>query len=207
MLEDALVYRTIILDTFDENEDNRWTPADANHIYGAIIGEKSILFYNVVGVAFVYTIRLKAPIYFYPTKQIKDKVYTKAVFDLYACLTAATSVEWNMGFFASDTPTIEPTADCAHIFFDDSLGNNFICRTYEGAEEQTDSGIVADANYHEFKIVWTLTDVKFYIDTVLVATHTVKVPTGTPLRPLFGQRAEAGTVESYYDWIYVGQEA
>ena len=51
---------------------------------------------------------------------------------------------------------------------------------WEGAEEQTDSGVAVDLNNVSLKMVWTATSVEFYIDNVLVATHTTRVP-DTPL--------------------------
>lgn len=99
---------------------------------------------------------------------------------------------------------VEPVIDCAHFFIDTAIGNNYICRTYNAAaEEQTDSGIAIDTDYHVFAMIWTAASVLFYIDGALVATHAVTVPdqpmgTGITLRTL-----EAAAKEMRIDYIRV----
>lgn len=70
----------------------------------------------------------------------------------------------------------EPTR-AAHFFADAAVSANFLARSHEAAEEETDTGVAVDAAMHDFKIVWTAASVLFYIDDVLVATHAAQVPT------------------------------
>ena len=49
--------------------------------------------------------------------------------------------------------------------------------TLAGATTTTDTGVAIDTSWHIFKIVATPSDVKFYIDGVLKATHTTNIPT------------------------------
>lgn len=77
----------------------------------------------------------------------------------------------------------EPVQRCAHFFHDPGVALNYRCRSWSGAEEETDSGVLVDALPHDFRILWERTQVRFYIDDVLVATHAAQVP----LRPMFSE--------------------
>lgn len=70
----------------------------------------------------------------------------------------------------------EPAVDCAHFFLDDGISANFVCRTYDAAEEQTASNIALDTAYHTFKTVWGSGQVTFLIDEVFKARHTAQIP-------------------------------
>ena len=75
------------------------------------------------------------------------------------------------------TDYAEPADQCAHFLVDPTITNTFRARSYAGgAEEETDTLIALDGVIHEFKIVWTAGSVRFYIDTVLVVTHLVRIP-------------------------------
>ena len=63
----------------------------------------------------------------------------------------------------------------AIFLYDSDVGPNIYVRTYDSAEELTDTGIAADTSWHLFRIE-IRSDVKFYIDGSLVATHTTQVP-------------------------------
>ena len=65
---------------------------------------------------------------------------------------------------------------CAHFFVDPAVSATFRARSYSVGEEETDTLVSLDTSYHTFKIEWTVSDVKFYIDDVLKATHTSQVP-------------------------------
>lgn len=60
----------------------------------------------------------------------------------------------------------------------------------------TDSGVVADANWHWFTIVKSSSDVKFYIDGTLVATHTTNIPGADIVRASAVQRTLANATKS-----------
>lgn len=64
----------------------------------------------------------------------------------------------------------------AQIFYDNTVGANWRARSYQTEAELTDTGVAANTNWHVFKIVVTASNVKFYIDGVLVATHSTQIP-------------------------------
>lgn len=72
----------------------------------------------------------------------------------------------------------EFNAPTAVVFYDSAVGGNWQSRTWMGAEEQQDTGVAADTDWHSFLIERTLTYTKFYIDDVLVTTHTTQIPDG-----------------------------
>lgn len=88
----------------------------------------------------------------------------------------------------------EPLADCAHFFADPAVNANFNCRSYDGGEEQSDSGIALDTDFHKFKIIWTVASVLFYIDDVLVGTHATRIP-DMPMTTEFLIRTEGAAVK------------
>ncbi len=89
--------------------------------------------------------------------------------------TSLISAMWGLLSFPI-TEYSEPLADCAHFIADPAITNTFRVRTYEAAEEETDTFVVLDTDWHKFKMVWTAVSVLFYIDDVLVATHAAQVP-------------------------------
>lgn len=65
------------------------------------------------------------------------------------------------------------------IFYKSGTGN-WRARTMGSGSSSgtdTDTGVAQDDAYHIFKIVATSSSIKFYIDTVLVATHSTNIPT------------------------------
>jgi len=71
---------------------------------------------------------------------------------------------------------IPPAAPGALFHYDSSVGPNFYARSYQAAQELSDTGIAADTDWHVFRIETTASAVRFYIDGALVATHTVQIP-------------------------------
>lgn len=78
----------------------------------------------------------------------------------------------------------EPTIDCSHFFIDVDTDANFACRTYDGGEEETSSGVAVDSEYHKYNFVWAETSVVFMIDDDVVATHSTRIP-DSPLGIVF----------------------
>ncbi|GAI01515.1 unnamed protein product, partial [marine sediment metagenome] len=74
------------------------------------------------------------------------------------------------------TDYAEPAARCAHFLADPAITNTFRARTYQAAEEETDTLVALDIAFHDFKIIFTATSVVFYIDDVVVATHVTQIP-------------------------------
>jgi hypothetical protein len=76
--------------------------------------------------------------------------------------------------------SIAPTSGFNTILFRSTDGGNWFAVTGNGTETATDTGVAAAANtYHNLKFVVSSdgTEVNFYIDGVLVATHTTNIPT------------------------------
>ena len=70
----------------------------------------------------------------------------------------------------------EPAGDCAHFLADPAITNTFRARSWNAAEEETDTLVALDTALHRFRIEWTGPSILFYIDDVLVATHDTQVP-------------------------------
>lgn len=85
-------------------------------------------------------------------------------------------------------------------------GVNISCVTKNGTsgagnETVTDSGIADSSTFHLFEIKATSSEVRFYIDGVLVATHTTNIPT-TGISPRIGvAETEAAVKTMRIDWI------
>jgi len=109
-------------------------------------------------------------------------LYSKVIFTAWLWMNTTADTQFLIGLFeAGSFPTgyAEPLVDCAHFFVDDGVRANYSCRSYDGAEEETDSGVALDtgvANIHRFDIEWDNAQVVFKIDSVVVATHTTRIP-------------------------------
>ncbi len=90
------------------------------------------------------------------------------------------------------------------FFVDTVLSNTFRTRTHDGlAEEATDTLVALDTDFHVFKILVTRASVLFYIDGVLVATHTANIPQ-YPLFLEFLIRTEAAASKNMcLDFVHV----
>jgi len=109
--------------------------------------------------------------------------------------TALTQAMWGL-FEAFPTGYSEPAIDCAHFFLDDGIdAANFICRTYDAAEEQTSGSAFDTTDYHDFELVWSETNVIFTIDDAVVATHATQIP-DSPIGIVFLIRTEEAAEKS-----------
>lgn len=84
---------------------------------------------------------------------------------------------------------------------------NYVCRTDDNSSStETDSGVAIDANWHNFRIdIVDITNVKFYIDGNLVATHTTNIPNtaGRDIGLCYQVRRVAGAAQTTrIDWLY-----
>lgn len=112
-------------------------------------------------------------------------------------------------FKAGSFPTgyAEPLVDCAQFFIDDAISPNFVCRSYDAAEQETASGLALDTSYHTFKFTWESAYVLFYIDDILYARHATQVP-DSPLGIVVLIRTEkAGGAERSLDIEYIKVKA
>ena len=118
--------------------------------------------------------------------------YTKIVFEckLKFVSTAEVQALWGLfeaGGFPVDTQ--QPLVDCAHFILDDGVDTNFVCRTYDAAEQETNSDIALDTSAHVYLMEWTTASVIFKIDGVTKATHSTQVP-DSPMGLVFSIRTE-----------------
>lgn len=66
-----------------------------------------------------------------------------------------------------------PATHVATFYYDSGVGANIHSYSSAGGPaEDNDTGVATPATWHNFRIVWTTSQVRFYIDGVLVATHT-----------------------------------
>jgi len=129
---------------------------------------------------------------------------TSRIVEIRARLSQTVTCAMSIGLGGSDE--IETDNDCVEFFYDTDVGANFQARSWGTAEEQTDTGIAGDTSWHVFRIVETSSSVKFYIDDVLVATHTTQIPESGLLGDIREARVTVVTranVESEVDYEYV----
>lgn len=107
--------------------------------------------------------------------------YSKVVFEARLKFISVADVKalWGLveaGSFPTDYA--EPAVDSALFLLDNvtPVSDKFVCRTYDAAEEQTESDVAADTSYHTYKITWTADRVVFEIDGVVKATHETQIP-------------------------------
>lgn len=110
------------------------------------------------------------------------------------------SAFWGI-FTAPPTDYEEDNTPLAQFLADPGISATFRARTWGAAEEETDTLVALDTDFHTFKIVWTATSVLFYIDNALVATHVTQVP-GRPLTSALLIRTEAvASKYMYLDYV------
>lgn len=106
--------------------------------------------------------------------------FSQVVWEARLSIVNLTNVQLFFGLISAGNEALvyaEPNLDIAEFFVDTSIDNQLHARTYRGGpEEQTDGLGAIDSNYHTYRIVWVASSVRFYIDGVLVATHTAQVP-------------------------------
>ncbi len=118
-------------------------------------------------------------------------------------LLSATNVESWFGLINPliTTPVASPPNSTG--FF--QTGGNWQAVNENGAAESTDTGVAPDTSWHKFTIVWDASDILYYIDDVLKATHST--PANFPLAPIFiefiVQTEEGASKTMYLDWVTV----
>jgi hypothetical protein len=86
---------------------------------------------------------------------------------------------YNLYIGFSDVDSSEPTTGAYFEYIDTVNSGKFECVTANSSTyTRTDSGVTADTDWHDYKIVANVdnTSVEFYIDDVLVATNTTNLP-------------------------------
>ena len=112
------------------------------------------------------------------------------------------SALWGL-FTVPPTDYTEPVTRCSHFLADPAISATFRARTYEAAEEETDTLVALDTAYHKFTIVWTAASVLFYIDDVLVATHATRVPDAGQVTDILIRTEAAATKGINVDYVRV----
>jgi hypothetical protein len=108
-------------------------------------------------------------------------VVVKSLNTRFPILSNATE-RYQYAFGLLDGTSLSGIIDGAFIAYDDATSGNFICTTESnGTQTNTTTGItVAAATAYDFRVEVNAaaTSVEFYIDNVLVATHTANIPSG-----------------------------
>lgn len=115
----------------------------------------------------------------------------------------AAQSDWLAGLCITDTDLLGGMTD--GVYFEKLDGSTGISAVTEkdSTETQTDSlATFAADTYIELEFYWTSGQVKFYIDGVLVATHTTNIPDDEQLTPSLQFLAgSAGAKTLTWDWI------
>jgi len=101
-------------------------------------------------------------------------VPSKLVFEARAILEQTADVALSVGF--ASYSALEGTNPCAQIFSDSAVGLAYQTRTYQAAEEQTNTGVTVDTSWHTFKIECVSGRIDFFIDGSAVSSHSTQVP-------------------------------
>lgn len=121
--------------------------------------------------------------------------YTTITYEARIAVASIVDISATIGLFLQPLEDYaEPATRCAHFLMDPAITNTFRARTYDAAEQETDTLVALDTSYHKFVMIWTRTSVAFYIDDVLVATHATQVPEA-PMHLGFLLRTEAAAAK------------
>ncbi len=88
------------------------------------------------------------------------------------------------------------------LYYDPDQNNNWqaACED-DDVSTIIDTGILADTNYHEFRIECTSSIVNFFIDGANVGNITTNIPTGM-LQPYTWVRSQSGgSKDLFFDWL------
>ena len=108
-----------------------------------------------------------------------------------------------MGWLNSTNPSPDPAEG---VYFRATTNGNWFAVTRTGsAETATDTGVAVNGSYHRFEIDYNSTsEVKFYIDGVLKATHTTNITTTSGyIMPMFLVNSSSGAVQLDVDYFAV----
>jgi hypothetical protein len=124
--------------------------------------------------------------------------------------TADCQAFWGLDLVGAMTAAYaEPAHDSIIFFCDDGVGANFMCRTYDAAEEETSSGIALDTSWHIYRIEWRFLSspsVTFRIDGSVVSGHVTQVP-NSALAPMYIVKTQEATgdersITREYCWLW-----
>jgi len=130
--------------------------------------------------------------------------YTTVTFETHIRLISVADISVLIGLFQTvPTSYAEPATDCVQFLMDPAISATFRARTYDAVEEETDTLIALDTNYHKLKIIWTRTSATFYIDDVEVASHVTRVPDSATRLAFLIRTEAAGAKWLQIDYVHV----
>lgn len=134
---------------------------------------------------------------------INEEGKTTVTFEARIKFTSVTLVAAWLGLLNPAVTTVVGSPPNS-VGFNSNFGN-WLAVNENGAAETTDTGVAPTTNWTKFKIVWDASDIKYYIDDVLKATHST--PANFPLAPVLIEIAlETGENVSktlYVDYVDV----
>ena len=135
---------------------------------------------------------------------IEEEDKTTVTFETRVRLSDSGFIRFWFGLLSSVITTQESTPPNSTGFYN-SGGANWRAENENGAAEDSDTGVALDTSWHTFKIVWDASDILYYIDDVLKATHSA--PANFPQAPCrieFLVEADSNSVRTMYvDWVTV----
>jgi len=130
--------------------------------------------------------------------------YTTVTFEARIKLSSLADISALLGLYrAAQTDYTQYPAACVQFLIDPVISATFRARSYEAAEEETDTLVALDTEWHKLKIVWTRTSVAFYVDDVLKATHSAQVPSYPALAELLVRTEVTAAKTMYIDKVSV----
>jgi hypothetical protein len=214
MLTDDIFVRSIgFIEEFEDNTLSvNWTGAGVGGSEIWTFNDSGVLCLKMTAGAYVYRNLIKStyPKAFSPLRKTEGKIITKVVLEGEIRLSSVSDIEVDIALYSAALIASQPTADCVELLFDSALSNKWRLRTYEGAEEETETDVVADTNYIHYKIEWSATSVKLYLTDMVTpkATHTTRVPDGaTFLFPSLFVKDTVGVDKNLFSaWMYCMHE-
>jgi len=134
----------------------------------------------------------------------------KLFFECRARLLQTALCKFKIGLDYYDSPLFS-TYSHAAINYESDVSPNWRCSTYRTAQELTTTTVAVDTAWHVFCIEVTDTYVNFYIDRILVATHTTQIPVrglgmGTRMATVVLRTLEPDIKEARYEYVSVWNE-
>jgi len=106
-----------------------------------------------------------------------ELTFTKRVFECRLKLLQTSACRLSIGF--GEEMVYGPSVNSITFWYDSAVSANFLAWNYSeatGSSTSTDTGVAADTEWHIFRFEQSSSDIKFYIDGSLVATHTTNMP-------------------------------
>lgn len=132
-----------------------------------------------------------------------EEGYTTVTWETRVKLLSIADISAFFGMLTAMAADYAEPATSITFFADPAVTNTFRARSHFGAEEETDTLLALDTDFHTFKIVWTATRITFFIDDALVATHLAQIPDRTLMSELLIRTEAAATKSLIVDYVRV----